>query len=210
MIAAPVRAEGRPWRLGFTCLAGLALFFCLGYGLSLWSASARTHVPTLVFSWERRIPFLAWTIVPYMSTGFFYCGSFFLCRNRFELNTLAWRLLFAQVFAIACFVLFPLQFGLIRPQVDGVEGLLFHVLQQMDGPFNQAPSLHVAFTVILLAHYTRAIRGILRFPALLLLSLAGLSTLTTYQHHVIDVITGALLGLACLKLPPASWKSWQA
>jgi len=77
------------------------------------------------------------------------------------------------------------------------------VLGGFDKPFNQAPSLHVALTVVLFDLYARVL------PRWALPVFAGwsvlvvVSTLTTWQHHFIDLPTGLLLGLFCLWLWPA-------
>lgn len=57
--------EGRPWRRALLWLAFLGPFFFISYGGSNWLASQRTDVGAIVFAWERHIPFVAWTIVPY-------------------------------------------------------------------------------------------------------------------------------------------------
>src|SRR3954470_18173665 len=89
--------ESRPWGLALLWIAGLAPFFFLSYGFTNWVTSLRRSVPSLVFGWERHIPFLAWTIVPYWSTDLFYALSLFLCRTRAELSTHARRLLAVQI-----------------------------------------------------------------------------------------------------------------
>src|SRR5207249_862911 len=69
-------------------------------------------------------------------------------------------------------------------------------------PFNQAPSLHIALLVILWVLYARHVP---RWALWLLhpwFLLVGVSVLTTYQHHFIDIPTGALLGFLCLWLWP--------
>ena len=64
-----------------------------------------------------------------------------------------WRLLTAQIVAVACFILFPLRFTFVRPEATGLAGLLFAALASFDKPFNQAPSLHIA----LLVHHLGAV-----------------------------------------------------
>ncbi|MGO8462673.1 hypothetical protein ACC759_37175, partial [Rhizobium ruizarguesonis] len=49
------------------CLAFLAPFFYQSYGGANWLASQRPHVPNVAFAWESAIPFLGWTIIPYLS-----------------------------------------------------------------------------------------------------------------------------------------------
>jgi membrane-associated phospholipid phosphatase len=225
-------AHARPWRRAALWLALLAPFFYVTYGSANWLASLRSDVPSIVFDWERQIPFLGWTIIPYWSINAFYGLSLFVCATKHELDTHARRLLTAQIVAVLCFILFPLRFTFAQPETHGVAGFLFAALTSFDQPFNQAPSLHIALLVILWVLYARHIprwrakraasaaslkctRRILalnrarrRVPrwALWLLHpwflLVGLSVLTTYQHHFIDIPTGALLGFLCLWLWP--------
>lgn len=193
---------GRPWPLAAAWLAFLAPFFYLSYGFANHLASQRGDVGAVVFGWERSVPFLAWTIVPYWSINLFYGLSLFLCRTRDELHAHGRRLLTAQLVAVSCFLLFPLGFTFVRPDSDGIPGLFFAALTSFDKPFNQAPSLHIALLVILWDLYRRLIPRSWHW-LLHLWSLAiAVSVLTTYQHHFIDIPTGALLGLLCLWLWP--------
>ena len=99
---------------------------------------------------------------------------------------------------MSCFILFPLTFTFPRPAaVDGVSGFLFDSLGRFDKPFNQAPSLHIALLVILWDRYARHVTGRARWILHGWFTLIGLSVLTTYQHHFVDIPTGALLGFAC-------------
>ena len=205
----------RLWPRATAWLAGCGAFFYVSYPTANWLAGLRAHVPAVVFDWERAIPFLPWTIVPYWTTNLFYALSFFLCRDRTELDSHGRRLVTAQVVAVACFIVFPLQMSFVKPATGGAFGFLFEVLGGFDKPFNQAPSLHVALTVILFDLYARAL------PRWVLPVFAGwsllvvVSTLTTWQHHFIDLPTGLLLGLFCLWLWPvggghrATWRVTQ-
>lgn len=196
-------APGRPWGRAFGWLAFLGPFFFATYGFAAWATAQRAHVGALVFDWERMIPFLPWTIVPYWSIDLLYGLSLFTCTDRRELDTHAKRLLTAQIAAVCCFLLFPLTFTFERPMSDGVFGWLFQILGLFDKPFNQAPSLHVALLVILWAQYERVIRGkVWRSVLHGWFTLIGVSILTTWQHHFIDIPTGALLGFLCVWLWP--------
>jgi protein-tyrosine phosphatase len=184
-------------------LSGLVPFFFLTYNFSNWAASRRYHVPSIVFGWESHIPFLAWTIVPYWTTDFFYILSFYFCKDRREVDAHGKRLLAVQVISVFCFLLFPLQFAYDHPKTTGLSGWLFHALGNFDQPFNQAPSLHLSLTTILWAKYSEHLRG---FKLRLLqcwFVLVGISTLTTYQHHFIDLPAGIWVGLFCIVLFPA-------
>jgi len=183
-------------------LVVVGAFFFATYGLANRITMLRHHVPSVVFGWERHIPFLPWTIVPYWTTDLFYSVGLFLCRTRDELRLYVKRLLAVQSICIAGFLLFPLQFTFHRPAVYGPLGSLFQALESFDRPYNQAPSLHVALTAILWAAYGKHFRG----PVLWLIRgwfvLMALSTLTTYQHHFIDLPTGLGVGLLVLMLLP--------
>jgi membrane-associated phospholipid phosphatase len=195
-------APARPWRRAALWLAVLAPFFYLTYGSANWLASLRADVPSIVFAWEHSIPFLGWTIIPYWSINAFYGLSLFVCASKAELDTHGRRLLTAQIVAVACFVLFPLRFTFAQPETHGVAGFLFAALTSFDKPFNQAPSLHIALLVVLWVLYARHVP---RWALWLLhpwFLLVGVSVLTTYQHHFIDIPTGALLGFLCLWLWP--------
>lgn len=174
-------------------LALIGALFYTSYGLSNHYAASLAYVPEVAFAWERGIPFWAWTIVPYWSLNLMYAAAFFLCRNACEQNRYVARLVSAQIIATTCFMLFPLHFGWPKPPTDGLWGVMFDSLVAFDLPYNQSPSLHIALSIIVGAFYWTRFPKI-RLPILLWQSLIALSVLTTYQHHFIDVPTGALLG----------------
>jgi hypothetical protein len=199
--AAPTR-EARPLARALLWLTFLAPFFYATYGAANYLASLRGDVGAFVFGWERHIPFIAWTIIPYWSINLFYGLSLLICLTRAEVDALGRRLLTAQMIAVTCFILFPLRFTFARPTADGLAGFLFDALASFDQPFNQAPSLHIALLVILWKHYLNHVPQWARPLLNAWFALVGISVLTTYQHHVIDVPTGALLGFLCLWLWP--------
>ncbi|PAT33554.1 serine/threonine protein phosphatase [Vandammella animalimorsus] len=205
----PPRPPGL-WRQALWRLLALAVLFYTSYGLANYAAEQRAlghwgsqGVGSVVFDWERHIPLWPWTIVPYWSINLLYALSLFVCRSRQELLTHWRRLLTVQAVAIACFLLWPLRFAWQRPAIDGVFGLLFDALMGFDKPFNQAPSLHIALLVVLWLLYGRHLQA--PWARWLLhgwFALIGLSVLTTWQHHFIDLPTGALLGLLAAWLWP--------
>lgn len=207
MTAASAR---RPWGRALLWLIFLGPLFFLSYGYANSVAAARVDVPSIVFDWERAMPFWAWTIVPYWSIDLFYGISLFVCRDRRELDTQALRLLSAQVVAISCFLLFPLHFSFTRPDTGGVFGWLFDVLLGFDKPFNQAPSLHIVLLIVLWVRFARHLGGVWRWMLHVWFALIGVSVLTTYQHHFIDLPTGVLAGWLCVWLWPegavAPWR----
>ena len=193
----------RPWKRAAAWLALLGPLFYASYGFANWWASRQAEVPVLVFDWERGVPFWPWTIFPYWTINAFYALSLFLARDRHELDRHGARLLTAQAVAVSCFVLWPLRFSFGQPAVEGAPAFLFNALRGFDQPFNQAPSLHIALAVILWDFYRRRIHATWARAVLHLWAFAiCASVLTTWQHHFIDIPTGALLGLVCVWLWP--------
>lgn len=193
-------AEPHPWKTGLAWLAFLGPFFFASYGFANWAAAQRASVGAIAFAWEDAIPFLPWTIVPYWIIDLLYGISLVLCTTRAQLRVHVARLLFVQCAAVLCFLLFPLRFTFDRPAVEGSFGWMFAALESFDQPFNQAPSLHVALLVVLWPVYLRALPRRVHFIVHATAVLIGASVLTTWQHHFIDVPTGAWLGALALWL----------
>jgi protein-tyrosine phosphatase/membrane-associated phospholipid phosphatase len=202
-------AAGRPWRRACLWLAFLGPFFFLSYGLANWWSASLPQVGSLAFGWERHIPFWDWTILPYMSIDAFYAVSLFVCATKAELDTHAKRLLMATCVSVLFFLLFPLRFSFERPETSGFNGALFTALAGFDKPFNQAPSLHISLLVLLWLVYGRHLRGLGLWLLHFWFLLIGVSVLTTFQHHAIDVLTGLLVALACVYVFPDAPHGWQ-
>ena len=184
-------------------LVVVAAIFYASYGATNALASARANVPEIYFAWERAVPFWAWSIVPYWSLNLLYALGFFLCRDSRELARYVTQLLVAQIIATLFFIVFPLQMSWEKPAVSGFSGFLFSSLATFDLPFNQAPSLHIILCVVVGAFYLRKARAIWLKAALVAwFALIGLSVLTTYQHHFIDIPTGLAAGCFVLLVRP--------
>ena len=67
----------RPWRRGVAWLLFWPFFF-LSYGFCQFLERIEGVTAAVVFDWERHIPFLPWTIVPYWSIDLLY-GFPFSC-----------------------------------------------------------------------------------------------------------------------------------
>ncbi|MDW9379979.1 hypothetical protein GFU89_07225 [Chryseobacterium sp. JV558] len=169
-----------------------AIVFMMVYNFAAWYLSTLDEILSFVFGFEKYIPFIPWSIIPYMTSGIFFCAVFFFCQNKEQLKILTQRVLFVTIAAGLCFLLFPLKFSLPKPQVSSsLLGYSFQFLKTFDSPFNQSPSLHIAYAFIFWSVFRNLKRG--RTLLLCWLILLGISTLTTYQHHCIDILTGSIL-----------------
>lgn len=183
-------------------LALLGLIFFSSYGFANWYAATRINVPEIMFGWEQYIPFVPWTIVPYWSIDVFYALSVLICANLNTLHIHIKRLLTAQGICISFFLIFPLEFTAVRPESHGFFGLMYDALMGFDKPFNQAPSLHIVLLVILWVFYAQRTTHIWRWLVHIWALLIGLSVLTTWQHHFIDIPTGIIAAAFCLWIWP--------
>lgn len=201
--AIPAHAEsGIQWRRSILWLLLLAPLFFLSYGFANQHAARLGTTAAVYFDWERRIPFIPWTIVPYWSIDLFYGLSFLLCLTPRATDRHGLRLLTVQVISVACFLLFPLRFAFERPEVHGFFGAFFDVLMGFDKPYNQAPSLHIGLLVVIWARFAVGTKGVWRWLVHIWGTLIGLSVLTTYQHHFIDIPTGLAVGFISLWIWP--------
>jgi protein-tyrosine phosphatase len=177
--------------------AGLSALFVVVYGGCNWLTARRSGIGTINFDWERRIPFVPLMIGPYLSIDLFFVAAPFLCRTRIELVTFAKRISAAITTAGICFLVFPFRFAFARPHASGWLGAVFDGFRGLDQPYNLVPSLHITLCVLLVVIYARHTCGLLRIASNTWFTLIAASALLTYQHHVIDVITGFLLAAYC-------------
>ncbi len=186
-------------------LLALGTAYLSTYWLSNRLTQARTDMFAGVFGWERAIPFVEWTIIPYLSITLFFMASFFIGQRhldyRAQLLAYSTRLLAVLAVSLVCFALIPMRYTFIRPETSGLTGLLFDVLNAFDMPYNRAPSLHISVLVILWMRFQSGLSGSVRFALACWFALIGVSVLTTYQHHVIDVVAGYAVGWLGAKLP---------
>lgn len=177
----------------YLALVIFTVTFALVYNFSLWYASQLSDVSSVILSAEEHIPFLPWTIVPYLSSGAFFWITFSLLKNNHQLEVFLKRVLFMTVAAGLIFVAAPLKYAYPRPEIaNPLYRGLFWLLEGVDDPYNQSPSLHVAFSFAFWTVF-REVKSRWRPLIAVWLAMVALSTLTTYQHHLIDVFTGSIL-----------------
>jgi protein-tyrosine phosphatase len=183
-----------------------ALFFILYGSANQYALLTAPHI-SLFMGWEMDLPFIPAFIVPYMSSDILFCMAFLLPYTRLELRVLAARVLFIILTSVILFVLIPIQYGFEKPEVSEFKFLF--TLLKADLPYNQLPSLHISFAIVLWASMRTKISNIfLRSSLAVWLWLVALSTLLVYQHHFIDIPAGAVVGLVSLYLIPAGKLSY--
>ena len=193
--------SARPLTLGRFLFQAVTLAGIMLLSLSLYLIVLKWRGPTAsvttVTAWDERIPFLpdwVWIyLVPYL-VGPVAVGV--LTRDTFLWYIRRGLLLVGLTLLI--FIAFPTR--TVRPPQtdlgDGPTARLYRSMVAIDEPpANAAPSLHVSLTCLLAWGLVRD------FPRWWWIAFTGtglvwLATLLTWQHHLIDVATGAVLGSA--------------
>src|SRR5262249_8956964 len=173
-------------------LLGAALG-CYLVVLKLRGPSAALQTQT---AWDRAIPFRpAWLYV--------YFAPYAVAPPLIALltrDTFAWVLrrgLLVVALSLLAFLILPTR--TVRPSPDEIgDGLTADLYRNMaaidEPPANAAPSLHVSLTCLLAIALVRDYPR--WWPAVVAgVGLVCLATLFTWQHHLIDVLAGALLAV---------------
>jgi membrane-associated phospholipid phosphatase len=170
------------------------------YGAALYQLNP-SHLQNLALPLDCTIPFIPAMIVPYSWSLLLFCASFFMVRTSRQLTLLTRRLILATLFATLIFYLYPACFSFIRPITSDWTQIGYQFLAVTDKPFNQFPSLHVSYALLLGVSLWRvmpvskaALQSFYRATLVSVCALIILSTVFTYQHHLLDIVGG--VGLA--------------
>lgn len=178
-----------------------ALWFLLVYGGADRLTAHRAFRVPVHFQAELRLPFVPWMTLFYMSLYGLFLLAPFVLRTRREFRAAVATMAVAITIAGIGFLLLPAQlaFAPVREEQLGPWAGLYRVADDFNLTYNLLPSLHVAFAVICVAIFSprapRPVRVILWIWAFLIAA----STVLTYQHHVLDAVTGWLLALLCVR-----------
>ena len=186
------------------------LLFAIFYTLTnTYSAAVFNRYPDQIHSLatdiDSKIAFIPAMIVPYSWSMIVFIASFFMVRTSKQLSTLSARLIIATLLACLIFYLYPARFSFIRPSTSDWTAFGYQFLNITDKPFNQLPSLHVSYALLLGTSLWSVVSSHYKWRLLayrLLLSIVCMliivSTALTYQHHLLDIIGGFLLAAVVL------------
>ncbi len=196
---APTRVQ----RLALLAINGL-LFQAL-YGACNLAAARAGVTRSIATPWDAAVPFVPWMLLPYMTSVPLLVAAFLVAPDRQSLRALSQRCLLATVLATLVFALWPLRMTTQdAAPAAALPALLSRTLAGLDQPFNQWPSLHVAYCVVLWPALSAAARGaVLRAAIAAWLALVVASTVLAHRHFLPDVAGGLALGALCRALVPA-------
>ena len=179
----------------------------------LWNEAVYLGARQITQSWhhydmttsiDRLVPFLPWTVSIYFGCYLFWCINYYLCavQEKPERD----RFFCADVLAKGiCFVLFLLiPTTNIRPEIIGetVWDVLMKLLYQIDAADNLFPSIHclVSWLCWIGVRKRKDIPVLYRYFSLAMAVAVCISTLTTRQHVIADVVCGVALAEVCFIL----------
>ena len=181
------------WTAGLTAAALQSLLY---FGIGHAHLARSTEI--LRTSLDDAIPFLHWTswfYLPIYAAIFITCIVGFRSRRLFKRALLA--VLVVALVGAAGHVLIAAEYPrpVLRPPYGSVSTWFMAFVQSIDPPGNVFPSLHVAQTSTL-AFLLYRDRPRLGAVTIVMAALLALSTLTTKQHFIADVISGYALAFA--------------
>lgn len=150
-------------------------------------------------SLDEAIPFIPQTIFIYLSEYPLFISVYLLAKELRNLNKYLYSFLFLQVVSVTIFLLFPTTYPRdlfpLPDTLDRFSHYAFSSLRETDTPNSCLPSLHVS-SCYLSAFVFLDEQKKKFWTFFIWATLVGVSTLTTKQHYIIDVIAG--LGMAMI------------
>ena len=192
----PLRASSSyKWTLGLTAGAVQSLFY-FGIGHLQMQRSTellRTRLDDAIPFW----PWTSWCYLPVYAAIFIMAISGFRSRDLFNrgLRAVALVMFLGALGHLLVAAEYPRP--VLSPPYANLSVAFMAWVQRIDRPGNVFPSLHVAQTSTL-AFLLYRDRPRLGLAAIVLGAILALSTLTTKQHFIADVVSGyALTFIAC-------------
>ncbi len=199
MVAARDRRAGArfmlyKWTMGLTVgIVGLTVYNVIG------RLDLRRSTTLLETGIDRAIPLVPWTTWFYEP---FYIGIFVIgvlgFRSRLLFNRTLVCVVANGVVGGVFHLLLPAAYPrpVLAPPHPDLSTAFLALVHRIDPPGNVFPSLHVAHG-FMIAFLLRRERPTLGAAALVMATLLALSTLTTKQHFVVDIIAGFAMALGC-------------
>lgn len=173
---------------------GIVLFlFIVPYFIINGFSHGRTRLDLYTFI-EQHIPVIPFTVLIYISVFFMVFVPYLFIKDAQRFKHVAWSYTVVMCFAYLVFLVFPIK--AVRPEILGTSffNQALGWLYSLDNPYNNFPSLHVALA-FLSAKWVNLQDKTWGKWMILWAILITLSTLTTKQHTLADVIAGAAVGL---------------
>jgi hypothetical protein len=147
---------------------------------------------------DHQIPFLMWTVWPYLLLLLLTLLLVMAERGLFNRSLIA--IAFGTMLNAAWWILLPTKYP--RPPVPAVEGLTGEIYQwlcSVDSPANCFPSAHITLPAIAF-HAIATQHPRLRWWLMTVFALLSVTIFTTKQHYVIDLPGGLMMAWLAVRL----------
>lgn len=154
----------------------------------------------LPLTWlDNATPFVPVSLWVYVSEYVFFVAAYFSVRDVLNLNRYVYAFVSLMLVSFLIFLAWPTTYPRalfpLPNDLDPITRYAFASLRETDTPANCLPSLHVSATILTSLLFLSERRKYLLLFLVWALAIA-ISTLTTKQHYVADVISG--IGLALI------------
>jgi len=153
----------------------------------------------LPMSWlDNAVPFIPQTVWIYVSEYVFFIAVYLTCKDTANLNKYLYSIMGLQIVSIFIFMIWPTTYPRelfpLPQDLDYFTYFVFNSLRTADTPASCCPSLHVSSVYLSSFIFLNDQRK--KFPFYFTwATLITLSTLTTKQHYVVDLISGLLMAV---------------
>jgi len=173
------------------------VWFAIVYGGCDRITARRTEFVRVHFPFEEDLPFVPDLIWAYSSIYLLFLATPFVVNSVERLKRLALALATATAIGGVFFLLIPAEPDFKIPQSLGYVPRVFRLSDWINLDFNQVPSLHVAFIAIYTEAFIRNSNTIGKLTLRMWPIVVAIAAVLTFQHHLVDVVSGYLLGMAC-------------
>jgi membrane-associated phospholipid phosphatase len=150
---------------------------------------------------DAAIPFIPQSAIVYLSTYPFGLSPFILISEARLFTAAAYGYLIITAVSAIINVIFPSQVRRVEDlNPDGISSILLGRYQRLCRPYDNFPSTHVAYSVVVVGTAYLAWGPDTGSVFLLWAFLIAISTMTTKQHYLADVASGGALGLGVFLL----------
>ncbi len=193
--------DGARWRAFLKFMGMFYLFFFPVYFGAGHLAARTQNTFGLYWPWERDIPLIPWMIWPYLTLFSLFLLPL-LHMGASQISKLSRQSTATLVIAGVVFLLMPTHLGFPPIVVEDLHQPMFGLLAIVDTPHNLAPSLHVAFSTLILLGCATQTSAHLAWSYRFWLLLLSVSTVLVHQHHIFDVISGVALAQIMRRIFP--------
>lgn len=190
--------EGKALWSNILLSAAFAAFFWSVYWTGDAIAGRAPHRFDVALPIDMAIPFVPWAALVYLTITPLLWLAPFILRTPAQLLPLVVTMSLEVALAGCVFCLFPVAVTFPAHEVGGIAGFFCRLAGHISLTYNCVPSLHVAFAISVAWAYRRPGSAAWTIFITLWSGAIILSTMLSHLHHVLDVISGAVLAVGAM------------